>query len=187
MRGRSGLATAIALLTLGCIMNVVGVILGSSRDLVVLGSAIAEYARSLATSAWQLARRLWMRVLGRKQDAQVLGISGSAHAVSSGKATLFTWNDIPDDLSVDEVVLRLRSRTDSLRDMLEHERSVRSDVVDRVDARVRDVEAELDTGLKALDARIDDIDVKPAGQRAIGAVLIICGSALMFIGGLLGL
>ncbi len=39
--------------------------------------------------------------------------------------------------------------------------------------------------LLALDQRIDDFDVKPAGQRALGALLVLCGTVLMFAAGLL--
>jgi hypothetical protein len=61
-----------------------------------------------------------------------------------------------------------------------HEAARRTEEIEQLSSRAGQLERTVESRFGALDARIDDFDVRPAGRRAMGAVLVICGSALMF-------
>ncbi len=174
------------LLVVGLAMNVVGVALSSLRDLAGLWGALAQRLRHYQQRTVARLRATWRRLRGiQPQVHYVSGSSGVSVGVSSDAGGITVWNAMSDDLDAEEAIRRLRTRTDSLSERVSIERSQRLEEVARLRERASDLEQEMKLQAQALHIRIDDIDVKPAGQRATGALLVICGSILMFLGGLM--
>lgn len=175
-----------ALLVLGLLMNVAGVVLSSSRDLAGLWRAVgaAILARCHAARGW--LRRRWAALTGKRADAQVHAVSGSAGISVGGSGTVFAWNPAPDGMDLETAIKRFRDRTDNLNEMISFEGKQRSEGDARLHSRVEEVDERLTRSVEALEERVDDFDVKPAGQRAIGALLVLGGTILMFTGGLIG-
>ena len=174
----------LALLLTGLTMNVVGVAVGSSRDLQALGASLlggfGRARRSLRMSINSITRRL------RRQPApgHSLSVSDAGHVTSSAEGRILAWNPVPDDPLL--AVAVLRERTDNLHELLKSESVQRAETLGSLTSEIAELEAVVGKGLSKMETRIDDFDVKPAGQRALGAVLVIAGTALMAVAGLSG-
>lgn len=174
---------ASGLLIVGLLLNVTGVVVGSSRDL-------ARLLQSILDRSWRLAQRLRSRLaaslrrLFRRPLPTVIASGACGISVASGgSGTAFVWDSIPDDAELPAVIQSLRLRTDSLRQMLEHDRNQNHAESGRVTDRVNSLAADFERALSEIQERIDDFDTKPSGQRAFGAVLVICGTAMMSVAG----
>jgi len=176
---------AVTLLVIGLLMNISGVALGSSRDLTWFARRIRSQLVSAANAVGSRLRQLWFRLSGQKQHRKIICGTGNITLTSSVSATASVWRGVPDGVEPAEAIRRLRDRTDTLHDMLASESARRSDEVQRLTRESEELKHQLDSDLATLHSRIDDFDVKPAGMRATGAVLVICGSALMFVAGLM--
>lgn len=176
----------LALLISGLVMNVVGVVLSSSRDLLSLSAALSERLSAMRNTLRSRVNTAWARLLRKPQNVQVLSVSGAASATSSASGTVFAWNAVPEDASPEDAIRGLKSRTDSLHEMIRFESQRRSEDIKRLSIRVGQMEVDLASETERLETRIDEFDVEPAGQRATGALLVVLGSLLMFAGGLLG-
>jgi hypothetical protein len=170
------------LLVAGLVMNATGVAMGSSRDLSRLCRAAGDRIAKRTHAIVSRTRALWARIRRREVATQVLSVEGAGHTVFGGSATVFAWDAVPDGLEPAQAIARLRSRTDNLHQMIAFESTRRREDVDRLSQEVSSLGVSTESRLTALDSRIDDLDVKPARQRAMGAILVICGSILMFAG-----
>lgn len=180
------------LIVVGMTMNIFGVVLGSFRDLSSEARALGRFLTRPGRPQVARVRDFWRRLRGKAPESHAASVSGGASVSVGASGTAFVWYDIPDDLETPQVLDRLKRRTDSLQQMVRHEAAARVEAVDalqaRIDAlqaRIADAQQQSERGLSSIRERIDDIDVKPAGQRAFGALLVILGTALMAIGGLL--
>lgn len=176
----------VTLLVIGLLMNVVGVILSSSRDLAGLwiGWTAAVTAGHRVAYGW--LRRKWAAITRRRVDARVQAVSGSASASFGGSGTVFVWNTAPDGMDLETAIARFRDRTDNLHDMVSFEATRRAEEDAQLSVRLEELATSLTSSVEALEERVHDFDVKPAGQRAIGALLVVGGTFLMFAGGLVG-
>ncbi|NTW29547.1 MAG: hypothetical protein HGA39_09340 [Coriobacteriia bacterium] len=174
---------AIAILVLGFVMNVAGVAISSSRDLQWLKVTVLGWARESRMAAASRLRAAWSRLRGGKVRPQAISGSASINIATGSWATGFAWNEIPDGLDLGETVKRLQSRTDILLQMCLNESAGRAEAIGQIKAVVSETTESVNARFVDLDARIHDFDVKPAGQRATGALLVICGSVLMFASG----
>jgi flagellar motility protein MotE (MotC chaperone) len=161
-------------------MNVVGTLLISHREIEFYLRKIFSRLASIArASGWRL-KRLWLRLLGKRHDAKVAAQASMVTALGLS-ATVSVWPDIPNGLEPEEAINRLRDRTDELRAMLSSEITRRLDEIRKLTGQLERLERKQDAELTKLHSRIDDIDLKPAGKRATGAILAICGTVLMLI------
>jgi len=176
---------AVTLLVIGLLMNVSGVALGSSRDLTWFVRRIRCQLASVVHAVGSRVRRLRLRLSGQKQQRRDICVSVNATVTSSVSATGSVWRGVPDGLEPTDAIQRLRDRTDTLYEMLARESARRSEEIQRLTDESQACKHQLESDLATLRSHIDDFDVKPAGMRATGAVLVICGSALMFVAGLI--
>ena len=176
---------AMALLVVGLVMNAAGIALGSSRDLAALFRSLSGRIRSSLSALAAGVRSVWRRLRGKTPPGNVYSVGGIASVSASASGSALVWSGMPDGLSPEEAIGRLVSRTDALREMLAAEAKRHSDDVERISGDDRQFREAAEERFRALDERIDDFDVKPAGQRALGALLVLCGTVTMFAGGLL--
>lgn len=177
----------VTLLVLGLLMNVAGVVLSSSRDLAGLWRTVgaSTLAKWHAARGW--LRREWAALTGKKVGTQVRPVSGSSANISDGSScSVFAWEPAPDGMDLETAIRRFRNRTDNLNEMISFEGKQRSEGDARLHSRVEKVDKRLTRSVETLEERVDDFDVKPAGQRAVGALLVVGGTILMFTGGLIG-
>lgn len=176
----------VALIVTGLLMNIVGVALSSSRDLKALGRTVGSVVAARFRRVMSWLRRGWTRLRGLKVDSQVQSVSGSGSVASGAYGTAFAWNPAPDGMDLETAIQRFRDRTDNLHDMVKFESERRVEEDGRISQRLEELATGLAASVAQLEERVDDFDVKPAGQRAIGALLIVCGTILMFVGSFLG-
>jgi hypothetical protein len=161
-------------------MSVVGTLLMAHREIEFCQRKIFSCLASIArASGWRL-RRLWLRLLGKRHDAKVAAQASMVTALGFS-ATVSVWPDIPNGLEAEEAINRLRDRTDELRAMLSSETTCRLDEIRKLTGQLERLERKQDAELTKLHSRIDDMDLKPAGKRAMGAILAICGTVLMLV------
>jgi len=176
---------ALVLLVTGLVMNVVGVLLGSSRDLSrLVRDTIHRAASTVAHLRARFAAWWRRRVLNRKPETLSGSFEAKVHLNYSADG--YAWHGVSDDAALEDTVKALVSRTDTLHDLVDKEREERRAGLKGLGARLDEVSAHFADTASQLEQRIDDFDVRPAGQRAFGAILVGLGTILMFAGGLIG-
>jgi len=177
---------AIPLLVVGFVMNVLGVMIGSWRDLAKATTVTRSAVRAATHSVLTRLKALWRRLFGGRAS-QTFAVLGVADAVASGgSVSISVWPAIDDALSPEEKVDKLIMRTQTLHELHLRQSEHQVAATNRLTTDLAEVGARLTTSIEHLDQRIYDIDDKPVTQRAFGAVLVLCGTALMFAGGLMG-
>ncbi len=174
------------LLAAGLALNVTGICLGSSRDLGTVWSAVAASTQRMLSRGRSWILLTWRRMLRRPgpSSSGSASISAGVAVASGGTGHAWAWNPVPDD-DVATAVVRLRERDETLREMIGHESNRRCEDVRRLESVHSELTSTVREEVQRLNDRIDDFDVKPAGQRGLGAVLVVCGTIMMTVGGIL--
>ena len=174
-----------SLLVIGLLLSVAGIVLGSSRDLTALVHLVLAKAHMLFGTVASRVGVWWRRLRRRPNGTSVsVPLAGGVAGASGGSAYLDVWNPVPDD-DLDTAIARLRERDETLRSMIARASSRQREEISRLEREHASLSAALRREVGRLEGRIDDFDVKPAGQRALGALLVVCGTMLMALGGLL--
>ncbi|ADH86827.1 hypothetical protein [Desulfurivibrio alkaliphilus] len=176
------------LFIVGLLMNLTGIVIGSSRDLTKLCKRVLETLTMALAWVLRWLRRQWSRIWKRPKRAEGHAVlSGVGVGTFTGSCSAYSWNSVPEGIDLPAAIERLRARTDTLQHMMKKEEANRVADVAKLFARLDGLTQDLHTETVSLNEKIDDFDVKPAGQRAIGALLVICGTILMAITALPGM
>ena len=168
----------------GLALNVVGILLGSWRDLSIQSARAVRQVTRWASAAWAGLSRMWPRShrRGRAQQLQPTSIrSGQA----MGSAALMLWPGVTKEMAQDVQISNLAARTDALHDLIKAQAAAQHAQMEQTSVILDKVQAELREDVNGLHERLDDLDVRRAGPRAFGSMLVVCGSVLMTVGGLL--
>ena len=175
---------ATAMVWTGLALNVLGVILGSWRD---LSNQFARVVHSIVGSLQRFRdwmRRTWLRfrTRGTTQEISAASVLSSS---TVGSASISVWPGLNDDMDIEAQIGALAVRTDTLRDLTGAQAKAQQAETQRLSDNVIKLGAATTDAVDDLRSRLDEIDVRSVGARAFGALLVICGSLLMFVGGLL--